>query len=137
MSLTTNELRIGNRVYSPVNKCEGIVVAIETGGRPIIDIGTSEPYTVSFSGTDCLSGIPLSPEVLEALGFEFNDKMDWYVKQPEMENIEYRVKEVAGGWRISKGFFKWDDELTLIHFVHELQNVYFAIQQGELTYNKP
>lgn len=124
MALKIEELRVGNWIWQLHTRIQTQVSLFMLG-----EISDDETYL------DHLFPIPLSGEVLEACGFEYNEKMDRYVKQPEMENIEYRVKEVAGGWRVSKGFFKWDDELTLIHYLHELQNVYFAIQQGELTYN--
>jgi len=83
---------------------------------------------------DKLFGIPLTPEILEKCGFVLNG--DYYKRQPEFENIEYRLIEFPSGtWIVSKGFINYNHEITAIKYLHQLQNLYFALTNTELIIN--
>jgi hypothetical protein len=78
--------------------------------------------------------IPLTPEILEKAGFEKDG--DYFFFQPMLENIHYRLIEFPeGNWIVSKGFINYNHELRVIKYLHQLQNLYFALTGEELEIN--
>jgi len=81
---------------------------------------------------DKLFGIPLTPEILEKCGFE-NDGTYFFI-QPNLENIHYRLIEFPKGtWVMSKGFINYNHELRCIKYLHQLQNLIYALTGEELN----
>jgi len=97
-------------------------------------IGICDDTHESIIGEQSASPIQLSSEILEKCGFVLNGY--YYKRQPEFENIEYRLIEFPSGtWIVSKGFINYNHEITAIKYLHQLQNLYFALTNTELIIN--
>lgn len=108
--INANELRIGNWV-----KNLGLDVKIEG-------------YGIAFcaEGKLIYEPIPLTPEMLEACGFE---KSDVYTNQYQF-CTEYLIDRQDGSF----GFLVGDDqsEISSFKYLHQLQNLYFALTGEEI-----
>ena len=141
--MIANELRIGNWVetysvmlsgswYDKDGKQHGQDVLTEpTIRQKQIDI--LDLKIISESPLATYRPIPLTPEILVACGFELETKVWW--KFPD---------EDISGWvlldnsPIEETFTLCYDQLVigpLIQYLHQLQNLFFAITQTELNYN--
>jgi hypothetical protein len=117
--IRVNELRVGNKLNRG-----GVMVTID--GRSIFDI---------WSGSDEYRPIPLTPEVLIKCGAEADDasRMWWEIdlKQnigqihinPSMGIIWLRHHRKPG----------FSMNPTSIEYLHELQNLYYALTKEELN----
>lgn len=128
------ELRIGNWVtYNPSSVDDGTdivpleVVSIETDYEK--GVALSDGFNNVY-GFDEILPIPLTPELLEACGFE---------KGIELQDFNgvynyYQNGKVQGNFYRNSNTFhpEWDKFATLKH-LHQLQNLYFALTQTELT----
>lgn len=74
--------------------------------------------------------IDITPEILLNLGFNLRGKNTYY-KQLELINWEYRLIHF-NGWVFAQGFFDVNNEICTIKYVHQLQNLYFALTGEEL-----
>lgn len=134
--MKANEFRLGNLIYSPIEKEIVKLVAIEQGNRPITlgKMGTS-----SFSGFDCLEPIPLTEEWLLKLGFQIRDKkyslnyggesMRFAILENDIRNPFILYFHGRFGYNLNEGRKNGD---YCIEYVHELQNLYFALTKKEL-----
>jgi len=109
--INANELRIGNWV-----KHLGLDVRIEAHGIAMFEDG-------DFS----CDPIPLTPEILEKSGFKKTNVFD-YVKKPillhDMTDTSFSHFETYWG---KQEFF-----LNTVEYLHQLQNLYFALTGNEL-----
>lgn len=111
--MQANEIRIGNLVQDE----EGIFPITATYFNLLeLNLETTEP-------------IPLTEEWLLRLGYfitETNEGVEAF-----MQNHRYSVKELIGkdDWLYCDG----EQVLTNIKYVHQLQNLYFALTTEELT----
>ena len=69
-----------------------------------------------------LKSIPLTPEVLEKCGFESNPYQDRY----ELKDLHF---EYCGVRNII-----WSEKYPHIQYLHQLQNLHFALTGEELIY---
>lgn len=122
MTLKANELRIGNYL----NGKQGHVIITEIRENNIVKIHDN---TSSFYVGDCLKPIPLTEEWLLKFGFERTDQEDnsnddwiWLFYQKDKIYIDGSdlTIETASGIVIK------------IEYVHQLQNLYFALTGEEL-----
>lgn len=124
------DLRIGNFVY--LTKDNFITVkAYELDGYDI--------YKLSESDCADIKGIPISEEWLLKLGFQRqNHSKDWFVK----DLVDGFTLYYNFGSALYKGLtlegnggydFEGDVDLKHIKYVHQLQNLYFALTGEELT----
>lgn len=114
--MTTNELRIGNLVYDEIEVCK-VDAIFNDFVRVLCDntvINLFEPKT-----------IPITEEWLLKMGFE-NNHSSVNFKTFYNNGFDYRIELYSDG----KVFF---DELREIQYVHQLQNLYFALTGEELT----
>ena len=126
--LKASDLRVGNLVHIPQLKDNFEIGAIYENGRFL-----TKNNKHSFSSIECANPIPLTEEWL--------NKFDFY----KWDN-EYSLSD--GFFYISFKFFKngniklWINgeskkyakgEIMIINYVHQLQNLYFALTQRELT----
>lgn len=110
-----NELRIGNWIYDA--QCE-MEIQIGTGSH----IHNLDPNS---------NPIPLTEEWLKRVGFDASG-----FKQQEFLNWGFKVKKdpnSPSNWITFQGFMNQFYELTSIQYVHQLQNLYFALTGEELT----
>jgi hypothetical protein len=131
--IQANELRIGN--YYMFADCEGIVY------RSVKEIkhnqfGLQSDYDgVNF---EICKPIILNEEWLVKFGFKKDNFEDNYIIEHPKDIVKYVLTEnvlCRGLWILSVDqfydkdykYFSWD-----IKFVHQLQNLYFALTQKEL-----
>jgi hypothetical protein len=87
-----------------------------------------------IDGNDDCSGlepIPLTPEIMEKCGFEFNsDYGKWAKRNPYFRVDGYLKRD--GGVRVPL----YNGQLSqLIQYLHQLQNLYYALTGEELQIN--
>ena len=122
-----NELRIGNLIrFNNYIQPESIVnvnarfFSSFAGGRATSEMNPSEEISNYYSG------IPLTPEILEKAGFE--PAYGYYVIGSDTISICYSQNE--GLWAT---FILGDNKINNILFVHQLQNLYYALTSEELN----
>jgi hypothetical protein len=117
-----NELRIGNLiekeniVFDYVGGCKNIPIKIEVTLSNILEISNSNMFTP----------ITLTPEILEKnCGFH---KVGWYWVR---EGFDLEVVQNNNGFNLSINGNEYDLS-TIFYYVHQLQNIYFALTGKEL-----
>lgn len=125
--MTANELRIGNLV----DLGNRIAKVIEIGHLAcvVVDLEESQDTLEDYERT---KPIPLTEEWLLKFGFEIN-------RQSKEENNIWRCYSEEGFFEIEQigdGFFLDDNACygTELNYVHQLQNLYFALIGEELTF---
>jgi hypothetical protein len=123
--IKASELRIGNWLLYPHTQHEPFQIV--------------EPRHIELAYL--LKPIPLIPEILEMSGFK-KEKMgkltDQYRYSKMDGNNSFIINEnILGQWvfRIWNDSNKVDFVISIINYVHQLQNLYFALRQAELTVN--
>ena len=122
-----NELRIGNRVK------EGIVEHIgwRDGYYTVGCMKTGFESAATFYDSEDIHQIPLTEEILLKCGFV--EKHKWFYKENFIlgytttdDNLqaEYKFAGVEGDWKMID-----------IKYLHQLQNLYFALTGQELEIN--
>lgn len=96
-----------------------------------------EVLFASRNYSDC-QPIPLTPEILEAAGFERRGKKYWYHPATmffELLNITALENgfRIIAGWPFNEKQFKGIS--NEIKYLHQLQNLYFALTRTELVVN--
>ena len=113
--MKANELRIGNWVYHKGANFEPIQ----------IDKGEQ------IDGCEFAEPIPLTPEILEKC----------CIKDVWIKNSWKVVEDISGGesfgWSMKVRNANYDKEIEFAYFkyLHQLQNLYFALTGFELIYN--
>lgn len=106
--MTTNELRLGNRVLFSDYSTEFEVIGIHENG---IDVRNENEET--YIEIDRFEGIRLTDEILKSLDITCND---------------YFYKGVGVYW------FSGHNPHVPIVYLHEFQNLYFCTRQKELNF---
>lgn len=119
--MKNNELRIGNWVFwDEPNTGEIEISRIDSQDFKLIEIHESD-----------YNPIPITPEILEKAGFDIYDKNG--IKYILLEKSLLSFIVISGYLILSY----WDgkkfvDMQTRVQFVHQLQNLYFALTGEEL-----
>ncbi len=125
--MKANELRIGNYVNVPIQEqCPFRIDAFEYCSEKFIKVAQEvklngfEVHPLTWYGGD-LQPIPLTEEWLLKFGFDRNGKKLTFWKIDLVEDEE--------------GIFSFDESRIYIDvkYVHQLQNLYFALVGEELT----
>lgn len=118
--IKANELRIGNLVnYWRSGRCvEQIVDNITQFG---INFEDSDPNSVDYF--ESLTGIPLTPEILLKAGAINNGNVFFIGKL----KFTYEINELSQFVR-----FHYSGKVTYLQYLHELQNLYYAICRNEI-----
>jgi hypothetical protein len=130
--INISELRIGNYINFAEENTVCKVKGIDSDGLGITVYFLKSKEETWIEVTQFQS-IPITPEIL-VNNCRFVKRDNRYVFQPELLNVEYRLIDFHV-WVFSIGFFNWNNEITNISYVHELQNLYFAIAHEELQIN--
>ena len=116
-----NELRIGNRVFW--NKEKSLYYTINM-----------EDFSSLFV-FDIIEPIPLTPEILEKCGFSvaYNHinglPMPYSYDTLKLQGILFEFSD--NGYLVKT---RQKSKLTCIKYIHQLQNLYFALTGEELTF---
>lgn len=120
--ILAQELRIGNAVNFMEDGTTFIVTEISANG-----IAVKNDSEETWIELDQFSGIPLSPEILEKSGFSNVRDVHWCVPNREpSKSFEVCLWSDHVSYTMSNTH---DRELK---YVHELQNLYFALTGEEL-----
>jgi len=120
--INENELRIGNWVLNVDNEQ---VVVNEIRDEFYLGNGRGLYYHTS-------SGIPLTPEILQACGFKHRGSIYWDI---EISDINFQVKLYDdGGYRLTmkRQMVNSINVLGIYKHLHTLQNIIHALTQTEL-----
>ena len=121
--MKANELRIGN--YLNTSEAIGITTVFH------IDTDV-DGWRVNYLSGKFYKPIPLTPEILDKCGF---DLTQWFCEG------SYKIREdrsdMLYGWTFVVRNANHDREIEFGYFkyVHELQNLYFALTGEELNIN--
>lgn len=125
--MKAQELRLGNLVIrrSPIDDLPFTmpVSKIDEAGFINVSAGT---YSISCMMTE-IEPIPLSAEWLERAGFKFEGITNWRHKP-----TRHHVTKITEGfvYRVP------GTSLVQVQYVHQLQNLYFALTNQELDFTK-
>ena len=109
--MKASELRIGNLVYDNLG-------------------GTLKIKGISLeSDLSHIKPIPLTEEWLLKFGFEFDEEDDGYQKG------KYKVSVSNEGCLFFINIGYYPEEIAEFNYVHQLQNLYFALTNEELILN--
>jgi len=143
MKTIENELRIGNYILDDFNEIHK-VEHIESkkynewnGGDPSLVV-FSKPNVDGMYSCDVVTGIPLTPEILEKAGFALasDNRPDGF--------LNYKLPNgicISQSWGVSDYFGLQDgdwfmgDNYTIITSLHHLQNYIHAVYGTELEIN--
>lgn len=117
------ELRIGNFVN--IKHCEGY--------QNVYSINPTIGGYYTVNGFADVSGIPLTPEWLERFGWIWNEECGSYEKFPNGDvRLNLSFREVSQSYTMFNHVLK-ATIAERIWYVHQLQNLYFALTGEELT----
>lgn len=122
--IAAHELRIGNWVLARPE-----IAGIETESEELVNIQVAF-VSKNMAHEEWLYPIPLTPEILEKCGFEKHHS-NYYV-DALMLKPNGNVWEV---WLYPAPSPQSAYNATNIRFIHELQNLYFALTGEELEVN--
>lgn len=135
--IKATELRIGNKVFTDTERDNPIVTVLELLGTyaktshkdyPCDVVKASIPY-------DRLHPIPLTPEIVGKCGFTLddseNDAVIYYGKDRDRFELHTTLNGGDGyEWRLM-----YYGPYRVFEFLHDLQNVFFALTREELPVN--
>lgn len=129
MDVKPQELRIGNYVSFGGAICT--VTEIEKDNFRAID-SHGNNWKNTFSA---LEGLPLTEQHLLDFGFEQDgyEMLDWVKNGLCFTGINWADKDFPEYQFLN--FMVNEDTIISIHYVHQLQNIYFALTGQELTIN--
>lgn len=127
--ISANELRIGNWVELAGRKeiIDGVLFQAYQDSRNIHLTGNG-----IWNYEEQISGIPLTPEILEKAGFDTDEITYW-----KEFSLEGQVLYIHLGYYKGKVFkYLPTNQISVqgveVSFVHQLQNLYFALTGNEL-----
>lgn len=125
--IAANELRVGNWVK---------IVNDETVGIEIQRVFQIYEGRINNAFGDDIEPIPITPEILLKAGFANDDNLNIRYSFEIFENHELTLggfeHETERGFRLSCDYCYYDKTLKHIQYVHQLQNLYFALTGEEL-----
>ena len=125
--IAANELRIGNYIYWNIPE------KLNTF-HEVVGIRNGKPQTIPISlGESILDYLPISltPEILEKCGFEWSIYHQAWHKQGFVFDLSERS---VGGFFMHKSRLNSEIICPKIQYLHQLQNLYFALTNEELNY---
>ena len=114
------ELRIGNIVRYNDELCKVFLLAKNEIYTEVLDEGTLPFYKMEYVKPE-----PLSEEWLKKIGFFRHDKKYRYIV---FEDLYYDIKKVVGSYSLCRKSIK----IANIRYLHQLQNIHFALTGEEL-----
>jgi len=120
------ELRIGNSVFY-----EGEVWFIDSIHQDVCGVMKGERGAIILYNR--MSPIPLTPEILEKCGFGENPQHEHpaFDEYSLLSNNRFAIGDFNGEYWVVDGIDQWLLEHK-IYYLHQLQNLYFALTGEEL-----
>ena len=118
--MEAKELRIGNYLHSIVSNCNHKKGLVE------IEIETFAKIRLQ-NALQSLEPIPLTEEWLVKFGFKRSSS-----KTTRLGQLKYNTFDLKGGSGYVNAFSYGSIIFTHINYVHQLQNLYYALTQTEL-----
>lgn len=127
-----NELRLGNYVSQLGAVCQVVAVSAKINDSVYISqLGDtrSEGFT-----PESIDPIPLSDEWLAKFGFDDDGFRQYTLLNWGVKVVESLASK--GSWIIYQGFLRQFQEIAEVQYIHQLQNLYFALTGEELKLNE-
>lgn len=121
--ITKNDLRIGNTILFD-SQIDTVTSIYETG---------CDGEFKSRWYFDRLHGIPLTPEILITCGWIWNKECGSYEKYPKGD-ARMHLQERGNGSYTMFNYVLRAMIAERIYFLHELQNLYYALTKTDLIY---
>lgn len=115
--IKANELRIGNFIKNFKNE-------IHCVKEIRVDYWSNKPGSFQTFSFEKSNGIPLTPEVLEKCGFDENGKLNHF--KIGYDNDDFVKAQMS---------VQFQDTMIKVKYLHQLQNLYFALTGNELEIN--
>ena len=125
MALSVNELRIGNLVLY-----ESVEIVLSVSDLIVIDLANKQGYDHKYKP------IPLTEEWLLKFGFKRERDLNWWNVPKESSYKAHHLMKMQNAWTWFIDFDDTGDNTHLVsgfNYVHQLQNLYFALTGEELT----
>ena len=134
--IAANELRLGNALEYLVEDCvdnssEWMLNIVDTAD--IVDAASNESIFNKY-----YRPIPLTPEILEKCGFK---KELFEMSGCEVWHVPNTLWRVARSYRDENEYKLWHERISpptwnlkTLKYLHELQNIIFALTHEELNY---
>lgn len=129
-----NELRIGNWVHAYDHTHFVRVYGCNPSHKVWIEEKVGTRVTFSIVEDKLINGIPLSPEILEKAGFAYRNKekkRGWMVNGLRRINLLLDSDGELSVWLVGIGVVTHKRE-TPIEYLHQLQNLFYALTGEEL-----
>jgi hypothetical protein len=126
--METKELRIGNRVTDSFKYIQIVEYITQTGIRAYFP----ELHDVGVTETKDLKGIELTKEWLSKCDFKHQNELYYWLPLTNLKaELHCEIYENENVFIIASDFANLI--LNPIKYVHQLQNLYFALTNTELT----
>lgn len=136
-----NELRLGNYVQDRGGKVlkidtfetthNGEEYVLKVGQRMFVNGNEVHPLT---EYSDYLQPIPLSDEWLAKFGFDDDGFRQYTLLNWGIKVVESLASK--GSWIVYQGFLRQFQEIAEVQYIHQLQNLFFALTGEELKLNE-
>jgi len=127
--INTQDLRIGNYIF--VDNIIRKVCCIKNDAQiPCIGFENNNSCEYETAGSERLTAVPISNEILIQLGFAFHSyHQTWQHEKPKRTftielDKDYRAVDFAHRTLVKD-----------VHYLHLLQNLFYSVQQKELTFS--
>lgn len=124
--IKNTDIRIGNWVYDGEMKRNCVIAEIR-GESVLLD-----PSPYAGTKLSWLMPIELSPEVLEAVGFEWDNDTNEYANYVIKANIRLHAADDYNVVWVTGDAFECD--LCTVKYLHEFQNLIYSLCKKELIY---
>lgn len=120
--MKANELRIGNYVkYSDLASAKkGEIVMVDMSDLILLKNMTEGCF---------YEPIPLTPEILKKAGFKFGNTINGLCYRLDSTPLRIHCSEDLKDWYLYLG------QINTLKFLHELQNLHFALTGNEMVFN--
>jgi hypothetical protein len=126
--INTQELRIGNYIF--VDNILRKVCSIKNDA-PIPSIGfeSNNSYEYETASSERLTAVPISNELLIQLGFTFHSYHKTWQHEKPKKTVTIELDKDYTAVDFARRTLVKD-----VHYLHLLQNLYYSVQQKELTF---
>lgn len=141
--INANELRVGNYIYeifdSPISEKDKRVIIINSING---NYGTIITLDDNITQLDYCEPIPITPEVLEKCGLYYcmkgtcSERFKYQEGYWVLISSTIYLKDGGDGFSVETITYSHEEctEISVIKYLHQLQNLYFALTGEELAY---